>query len=62
MGDPLPPMIAVVINVIAFVMVGRERACGRKGVTSVAALVVSMLGFTFSFVLSFFLLYARLGA
>lgn len=61
-GDPLPSMVAVAVNACAFVMVGRERTRGHKGITSAAALVVSMLGFSFSFVLAFFLLYARLGA
>lgn len=61
-GAALLPMIATAINLIAFVDVGRKRANGNKGIVSALALVVSMLGCAFSFVLSFMLVYMQLVA
>lgn len=54
-------MASTIANAIAFAKVSKERTRGHKGVASTMALMVSMLGFALSFVLTFFLAYIRIG-
>ena len=61
-GNPLLPMVSVIVNAIAFAKIGRERTRGHRGMASAVALIVTMLGFVLSFVLTFFMVYARAGA